>query len=112
MQHKLINLTPHPITIIVHDDHRITLPPAAEPARVSSDTYSSPPLVVDGEYVPVTAHRNQHVSNVPPAEEGIIYIAPLLVALTAKRSDVLAPDRLIRDANGQPIGCYGLVDHN
>lgn len=113
MNHKLVNLTPHPITILLNGGQdKIILPPSPNAARIGSDTGSLPPLVVeDGYHVPLTVHKNLHISNLPDPENGVIYVAPLIVAQAAKRADVMSPDRLIRDANGQPMGCYGLVAH-
>ena len=51
------------------------------------------------------------VGGLPPVVEGTTYVVSgqALEAVKASgRSDFAAPGELVRDANGQPVGCNGL----
>lgn len=111
-EHKLINLTPHIITILLDNDERIVLNPLGVTARLQYDTESERPLYVDGAYVPLTRNVDPIIANLPEPEDGNVYIVPLVVAMHAKRADVVSPDRLIRNADGKPLGCAGLLVHD
>jgi hypothetical protein len=108
---KLVNLTPHPINIYA-DGKVITIPPSGAVARVQEVIEDAGSLEVDGARIPLRTKRlGDQVENLPPPQEGIIYIASLLAAQAAwaaGRSDVVAPGDPERDSEGRIAGARSL----
>lgn len=106
----IINLTPHevrvyPLGYTIEDDC-VVLPPSGQVARVTMST-----VLVDVAG-PIDLVRNTAgtVTGLPEPVEGTLYVVSALVRLAVPhRVDVASPGELIRDTNGQPIGCRGLV---
>ena len=100
---KFVNLTPHTINVIVGDDV-IDFPPSGLIARcdvVRHDGFS----IAD---IPVNPTSFGDVVGLPDCADNTFYIVSGLVHGVANRHDVLAPGDLVRDNNGNPIGCKGL----
>lgn len=114
---KIINLTPHVINILKSSpgagyEEVMNVPPSGKIARleVSRKETANYGGVVLYESVfgePVLTKEGQEVE-FPPKEEGIIYIVSSLFRSGFDRPDLYVPGELIRDANGQPVGCLGL----
>ena len=86
---KLVNLTPHAISLANEAGEIVTtIPPSGTIARVA--TVSAKLDEIDG--VPVNLQSFGEVSGIPEPEEGVRYITSTLVAQAARRPDVLAPD--------------------
>ena len=105
---KLINLTPHTLNVVTGADTTVTIEPSGSVARVSVQ------YVVKGNCngIPLYSSVYGDLQGLPEAEEGTMYIVSTLVASAAKelgRDDILSPGELVRDENGQPVGCRGLV---
>ena len=102
-----INLTPHTLNI-----HRVTgegvlrLPPSGMVARVA--TTSQVVEVIEGVEISETVFGE--LQGLPQTKEDTLFVVSGMVlnALNGARDDVLAPGGLLRDEDGQPIGCYGL----
>jgi hypothetical protein len=111
---KLINLTPHPITIVV-GDRKLVLPPSGQVARVGQTYRDLGALGLEGLNVPVVATTYGDIVGLPPEEPGVFYVASGLVAQAAwakGRLDVLAPDTgagAIRDEEGRIVGVTRLL---
>ena len=109
----LINLTPHSITIIT-ESGTATVLPSGQVARVAA-TFSRPEspasnVVFHGEaLVPLFRRTFGSVEGLPAPVVGVVLIVSALVAQANPRTDVVSPGELVRDANGQPVGCRGLV---
>ena len=109
-----VNLTPHTITVVL-DNTSVVFPASGNVARVSTSRVSGPTLRIYGDSV--AAHRRIQTSRVefgaveglPDPVDGTVYIVSGMVAARVNRPDVFAPGELVRDANGQPIGCKGLT---
>lgn len=104
---KLVNLTPHPITV-----GTVTLPPSGTVARVavSRQQVGVIPLE-DGSAIPVFETRYGEVSGLPLPEDGTILIVSAMVRThpsLCDRLDVASPGNLVRDSAGQIVGCDGL----
>jgi hypothetical protein len=102
---KLINLTPHEITIISEEgDFRLT--PSGEVARATSTTE----VVGEVNGIEVVKSTFGSVTGLPEPAEDTIYIVSLLVlqALKGQRTDVVGPDTgpesAVRDADGRIVG--------
>ena len=103
---KLVNLTPHTINII-GEGGSVTLPPSGQVARCATKS-----VVVGsaGEGVALFRTTYGEVVDLPEPEEGVLLITSALVrSAVPARGEVASPGDLVRDANGQPIGCKGLV---
>lgn len=109
---RLVNLTPHAITINGHTG-RVVIPPSGAVARVepAPDPAGDDIITVDGVTVRVAGQRLGQAVGLPEPEDGVMFIVslPVASALAGRRRDVVSPGPLVRDENGQPVACDGLV---
>jgi len=111
---KLINLTPHTITLRGADGNDTVL--NSEGRAVLKQT---PGQLVEVEGIPVpvsTPATGGEITGVPDPEEDTIYIVSYPVASFIKRPDVLSPgtspqDGAIRDDAGRIIAVTRLIRH-
>lgn len=101
---NLINLTPHSITIEKANGQTVTIPPSGTVARCAETRVH----VRDVDGIAVSRAVYGDVTDLPDPQPDTIYIVSALVALAARRDDVLFPGPAIRDAEGKVIGCWGL----
>ena len=107
---KLINLTPHALTI--HGNGGIlTLPPSGQVARLAVQRLALPAIAVDGITIPVCRPTLGAITGLPEFTEGVILVVSALVADAAKRTDVMSPGELVRDEAGVIIGALGLCSY-
>jgi len=100
-----VNLTPHTINIVT-DTANVSIAPSGAVARCAATT--APVAVVEGVSLARTTYGE--VEGLPPPSAGTIYIVSALVRLAVtSREDVASPGDLVRDADGKPVGCRGLV---
>ncbi len=104
---KTINLTPHNLAIHNGEGEVTEIAPSGIVARVAAT--KSQTGCIDG--IPVFKTAFGEIQDLPEAKEGVIYVTSLLVAQATKRADVFSPGELLRNEQGQPIGCLGLVSH-
>jgi len=99
---QIVNYTPHSIT---ETTTGITFPPSGNTARVSS--ISVP--VGDLAGAPCFITSFGQVEGLPEPQDGVALIVSGMVmdACKGKRFDLVAPGELVRDENGQPVGCKG-----
>jgi hypothetical protein len=109
---KLVNITPHSVNI--HDEHRnliCTVEPSKDTPipRVSVERLRV--MVVDG--LPFFADQTGPIVDLPPIVDlQTRYIVSTMVRMhpdASDRIDLVSPGELIRDEEGRPIGCIGLV---
>ena len=103
---KFINLTPHDITVFLADrpGGSTTFAKSGTVARVSQVTEVV--QVVDG--INISTARFGPVVGLPDRADDTLYIVSALVkTASAGRSDLVSPGELVRDANGNVIGCKG-----
>lgn len=128
---KLVNLTPHQINFIlpyhieigrdstgtpkyVTEERTYSLPPSGTVARCKVDRKETDSIIaqdIDGWdiTIPITSAKFGEVEGLPEPEDGTIYIVSNLVAQAVPhREDVFFPDDIVRDANGNIIGCRAL----
>lgn len=128
---KVVNLTPHQINFIIRynieigknelgipeyirEERIYCLPPSGTVARCKADRKEVDSIVaqdVDGWdiTVPITATKFGVVEGLPEPEEDTIYIVSNLVAQAVPhREDVFFPDDIVRDEQGNIIGCRAL----
>lgn len=111
----LVNLTEHTLNIHFDIDAAVSkclnLPPSGEIARVKTSSVKVDEVQHGNDIIPVFATSFGEVENLPDPQEGVTYVASLVVAKKAVaegRRDVVSPGRLIRDDEGQPCGCWSL----
>lgn len=100
---KFINITPHAITDAITGT---SFPPSGDVARVVAT------FAPAGESGGVQLFRRTfgEVTGLPPETAGVMFIVSALVATAAPhRVDLVSPGELVRNADGQPIGCKGFV---
>lgn len=104
---NIINLTPHSLNIVTTDGNIVDLPSSGV-ARVASNK------VMIGSVNGVGLYQEQYgdVEGLPSKYEDLnaFYVVSRLVAnAVPDREDLLVPGELIRNDEGQVIGCRGLV---
>jgi len=101
---KIINKTPHPVNVIT-DKGTITFPKAEDPIRLSSEAERN--ALIEG--IPVFS-VTYGSGNMPEMADGVIYIVSALVRSTyPDRTDLVVPHDVVRDENGNIIGCKGFA---
>ena len=111
---KLVNKTPHQVTLVLEDGGKIVLDPVMPIPRVSShNVVTATYAITDDNGVEHTITREApvfgDVIDLPEPQEGVVYIVSMLVAARANgRTDLVSPGRQLRNEAGQVIGCAGL----
>lgn len=107
---KVINLTPHAVTLVAQDGTpSLVIPASGQIARVSCETVVAGHIEVEGVSIPITHNVYGEVQNLPPQTPGTIYVVSSLVAnCVPYRADVLIPNESVRDSGGFIIGCKSL----
>ena len=106
---EIVNCTPHIINIIV-GDKVIDLAPSGVIPRVSVKSELSESILISGTEVPVYQDTYGELNGLPEQQVGVYLVVSRLVAAAAKgRNDLLVPGSLVRNEQGQPIGCKGLA---
>lgn len=101
-QVTLINLTPHPVTVVGDNGEVVmTIPASGQVLRLPEVTV--PAGEIQG--VPLVRKVLDPAAELPPHQEGTYYIVSLPVAQVARREDFLVPDDLVRDDQGRVLGC-------
>lgn len=107
---KIVNCTPHVITIVTEDGGILRqFEPSGILPRVSVNKEPMG-LLNDGIIpVPLYAQAYGNVVDLPEQEEDTFLIVSGLVASAAKRGDLLVPGDQVRDEEGRVIGCKFLA---
>jgi hypothetical protein len=101
---EIINLTPHAVKIMGKDTK--VFAPSGQVARIKESRIKDQHL----EGIPLNRKSFGEVEYLPPPAPNKVYIVSSQVVeyLRGQRSDVVAPDDLVRDENGMVIGCKSL----
>ena len=102
---KVINLTPHAIRVFNDGELTADFPPSGTVARIGTERQKV------GMMGAIAIYRTEYgpVENMSRPQDGVVYIVSALVRLAMpERADLMSPGLLIRNADGQPIGCEGL----
>ena len=110
---KIINLTPHSVSILKPDGTPLDLAPSGQVARVSTRVQDAGQL--DG--IPVVQQTFGDVAGLPDPQDGVAYLVSGLVLSAVKaaggRPDVFAPDTspdsAVRDDGGRIVAVRRLV---
>ena len=114
MEHIIVNLTPHNVNIVLDDGRVITIERSGMVARCAQQTqkvneinYSNANAII-----PITQTTYGEVVDLPEPKENVYYIVSRLVMSAAVgRTDLLCPNGLVRDDNGNVIGCESLSNN-
>ena len=102
---KLVNLTPHTVKVVVEGDVALELSSVGV-ARVSAKTE------VVGEVAGFELRHSEfgEVAGLPEAEEGTLFVVSRMVkSAVPHRHDCVVPDGLVRDVDGNILGCTGFA---
>jgi hypothetical protein len=103
---KVINLTPHVVRVVLPDGEIRVIPPSGVVARVSQMIT----VIGEADGIPLMRATYGPVVGLPDAQPDTIYVVSAMVrAACPGRKDVASPGDLIRDKDGQPVGCSGLI---
>lgn len=112
----LENYTPHPVTLVDSGGISQELPSLGH-ARAAEVVLSTTTLAWDpfgdagmSVSIPCRTKHYDEVQGLPPPRKHVLYIVSTLVMQAApERTDLVAPDELIRDASsGRIIGARGV----
>jgi len=104
---NLINMTPHPIHIVGADNQvLVTIPKGDSLIRLKANTIDAGFTVND---IPITKTEYSEPIGLPEYHLGTFYIVSQLVkSALPDREDLLVPADVVRDNDGNIIGCRSL----
>lgn len=98
---KIINLTPHPITVLAADGSVIATYPSDGVLRLPEVTEEVG--TIGG--IPIVRKSLGNLDQLPPVLPDTYYIVSLPIAQAVRRDDFIVPDDLVRDEQGRVLGC-------
>ena len=106
----MLNRTEHEVTIFntigVNTPDMVLEQYVGEPIRVSCESRK----VDTVEGIDIYEVVYGEVTGLPEFKEGVYYVVSAMVRQALpERKDLLSPGQLIRNEEGQPVGCLGLV---
>lgn len=102
---KIINTTPHEITIINDEMETVATFAPEISVRVASVTK----IIGNIQGIPLDTTFFGEVEGLPEYQEGVYYIVSCLVkSALPDRKDLLYPGQQVRNENGQVVGCKSL----
>lgn len=102
---KIINTTPHEITIINDEMETVATFAPEISVRVASVTK----IIGNIQGIPLDTTFFGEVEGLPEYQEGVYYIVSRLVkSALPDRKDLLYPGQQVRNENGQVVGCKSL----
>lgn len=106
---KIINLTPHSVSIVNPEGKIIKVfEVSGQIARCSQSTK----IVGNIDGIPLTQSVFGEVVDLPPQEKNTLFIVSRLVLNACKdRNDLLVPNELVRDEQGNIVGCQSLANN-
>lgn len=100
---KIVNLTPHPIRIVNSEVREI---PSSGVVRISEVTIQ----VGDVDGIPLVRKTYGQAEGLPEPQPDTLYIVSTMVrAAHPERTDLASPGDLVRDEQGNVIGCRNLI---
>jgi len=106
---RIINLTPHPITIAT-ENTVIEIPPSGKIARCVESVTELGLIEYNGHRIKAQVKGFGKVENLSEPEDGVIYVVSLPVAQAVKnRPDVFTIGDAIRNEKGQVVGAKSLA---
>jgi len=111
---KLINLTPHEVTIVDEDGNTLLAIPSSGVARAAQRDVPAGSIETEGVVVPVVITEFGETDGLPEPTEEVAFIVSIITLNAAKAqgrstADLFITSGLVRDDKGQPIGCRALA---
>ena len=107
---EIVNLTPHPVKIILANDITLEFPPSEQPARANEKRIKNDEVEYNQFCIPVNEVQLGDVKNLPEPNPDTIYIVSRIVAdACPDRNDLYIPDETVRDNEGNIKGCRALA---
>lgn len=109
MDTRIINLTPHAITLVC-GNKTVDIQPSGQVARVSATAQQVGTITIDGFDFPVVKTVFGEVTGLPEPQDNTVYVVSTLVLSAVQgRKDVVAPNTgaAIRDSEGRVVGVPG-----
>jgi hypothetical protein len=117
---EVINLTDHDVVILNEESFKFPdleptekcrIPPSGIMTRVKHNTMVEGKILVQGRVVNITQTTYGEVVNLPPPEEGKLYIVSKLVAeaMQGLRDDLVILSGLLKGPNRVILGCRSLA---
>lgn len=108
---ELINLTPHPLTLLGPDGTvLLNQAPDGPMARCTEDRREVGTVALPGgAAVPLRTVGFGTVTGLPAPRDGVLYVVSRATAEAAGRDDVVYPEEQVRDGDGRIIGCRALA---
>lgn len=104
---KFINCTPHPITVVAKDGTVILALPKGE---IVPRLAQSTKIVDTVGGIDIAETQFGELENMPNPADGVVYVVSRLVLSAAVgRTDLVVPNELARDGNGNILGCYNFA---
>jgi hypothetical protein len=101
----IVNLTPHDLSVVLADESVCKIPKSGQVARVATKREAARPI--GGVQTFRTTYGE--VEGLPDPVDGTVFVVSGMVAARCPdRSDVFAPGELVRDGDGNVVGCRGL----
>ena len=105
---NFLNATPHAIDLII-DGEKITIPPSGVVVRVATVREMVDTIPLGELHIPVNVVKSGLTLDLPEFQEDVVIIVSRMVAEAhLERHDLVFPDSLNRDNNGNVIGCNAL----
>lgn len=103
---RIVNLTPHPVTLVTANGDEVVIPPEETPVRIPAET--KPAGEING--IPVVEERLGDADDVLPAPQpDTVYVVSRPVAERAShRTDLVVPTDVER-VNGKPVRARALA---
>ena len=106
---KLINLTPHAVTI-VNGGESITIDPSGIVARCKQTDEQTGYIETEYGDIPISETKFGEVIDLPDPKQDTCYIVSRLIMQACyERADLLVPNEIVRDSAGIIIGCKSLA---
>jgi hypothetical protein len=114
---KCINLTEWHNVVLLVDGEKLIIPPSGKVVRINYSIERREPLydAVTGFKIPVIRKHIIGCENLPPPEDGVIYIVSAMVRHEfPSRQDLMSPDTgptACKDSDGHVVSVQSLVQN-
>lgn len=100
---RLVNLTPHPITILGADGEKVReILPSGQGSPRAEEKHK---FILEAEGVQVT-QKEWGTVNLPEPQEDVLYIVSAVIAQAAReRKDLIVPNTIREQGTGRILGC-------
>lgn len=113
---KIVNLTPHDVTVRSDDGTAITFEATGQVTRLGEIITGVDTLETSHGSIGLRdIHYDDDISNLPEPSPEVLYLVSRVTAAASDRQDLVFPHDEIRDSDGQIIGCRALgrfTDHS